>query len=89
MTDKELIDKARAVGVELRACPGDRDRLAGWLLKELADECGKLTVTVAAFDEVASILADFDWEHDDRQYALERIEMIVLPRHDEEGSDDA
>jgi hypothetical protein len=27
--------------------------------------------------EVRALLAAFDWEHDDRQYALERIEMIV------------
>jgi len=24
------------------------------------------------------VLAAFDWEHDDRQYALERIERIIL-----------
>jgi prevent-host-death family protein len=27
--------------------------------------------------EIRAILAAFDWEHDDRQYALERIEMIA------------
>ena len=27
--------------------------------------------------EIRALLAAFDWEHDDRQYALERIEMIV------------
>jgi hypothetical protein len=26
---------------------------------------------------IRALLADFDWELDDRQYALERIEMIV------------
>lgn len=28
--------------------------------------------------EVRAVLAAFDWEHDDRQYALEAIERIVL-----------
>jgi hypothetical protein len=27
--------------------------------------------------EIRAILAGFDWERDDRQYALERIEMIA------------
>ena len=31
----------------------------------------------AQIAEIRAILAAFDWEHDDRQYALERIEMIV------------
>jgi len=36
--------------------------------------------------EIRAILAAFDWEHDDRQYALERIEMIVAT--DDEDQDD-
>ena len=28
-------------------------------------------------NEIRALLAAFDWETDDRQYALERIEMIV------------
>lgn len=39
---------------------------------------GESRATVAAFDEVARILAAFDWEHDDRQRALEAIERVVL-----------
>jgi hypothetical protein len=27
---------------------------------------------------VRSVLSAFDWEHDDRQYALEAIERIVM-----------
>jgi hypothetical protein len=34
------------------------------------DDAGKLA-------EIRGILAAFDWERDDRQYALERIEMIA------------
>ena len=43
MNDQELAAQARRVGIELRAragrvaAGGDRDRYAGWLLKELAD----------------------------------------------------
>jgi hypothetical protein len=40
------------------------------------------TTTVAAFDRVAAVLAAFDWEHDDRQLALEAIERIVLAGDD-------
>jgi len=36
VTDEELIAAAREVGAELRRRPGDLDRLAGWLLAELA-----------------------------------------------------
>ncbi len=39
---------------------------------------GESRATVAAFDEVARILAAFDCEHDDRQLALEAIERVVL-----------
>jgi hypothetical protein len=31
----------------------------------------------AQLAEVRAVLAAFDWEHDDRQYALEAIERIV------------
>ncbi|HEY3652362.1 MAG TPA: hypothetical protein VGL33_30640 [Streptosporangiaceae bacterium] len=36
MNDQELIARAREVGLELRRRPGDLDRLAGTLLRELA-----------------------------------------------------
>ena len=44
MTDDErdLIARARELGPALRASTGDRDRLAGWLLKELADLAERL-----------------------------------------------
>lgn len=35
--DHALIGRAREIGTALRASNSDRDRLAGWLLKELAD----------------------------------------------------
>jgi hypothetical protein len=40
--DRQLIARAREVGPALRASTGDRDRLAGWLLKELADLAERL-----------------------------------------------
>jgi hypothetical protein len=43
-----------------------------------AEDTRRHRATLAAFDEVARILAPFDWEHDDRQLALETIERIVL-----------
>jgi hypothetical protein len=43
-----------------------------------AEDTRRHRATLAAFDEVARILAAFDWEHDDRQLALEAIERIVL-----------
>jgi len=41
-TDRQIIAQAREVGPTLRASSGDRDRLAGWLLKELADLAERL-----------------------------------------------
>ena len=38
----------------------------------------------AQIAEIRAILAAFDWEHDDRKYALERIEMIVATDDDEQ-----
>lgn len=40
--DLDLIARARELGPSLRASSGDRDRLAGWLLKELADLAERL-----------------------------------------------
>jgi hypothetical protein len=43
-----------------------------------AEDARRHRATLTAFDEVARILAAFDWEHDDRQLALEAIERVVL-----------
>jgi hypothetical protein len=40
--DRDMITRARALGPALRASSSDRDRLAGWLLKELADLAERL-----------------------------------------------
>jgi hypothetical protein len=56
----------------MRECAELR-RLLGQVLAVLAerqDESRQLA-------EVRQVLAAFDWEHDDRQYALEHIERIV------------
>lgn len=39
--------------------------------------------------EVRAILAAFDWEHDDRQLALEAIERIVMDDDEEPEPDPA
>jgi len=41
-TDRDVIARAREVGPALRASNNDRDRLAGWLLAELADLAERL-----------------------------------------------
>lgn len=41
-TDRDLITQAREVGPALRASNSDRDRLAGWLLAELANLAERL-----------------------------------------------
>jgi hypothetical protein len=48
-------------------------------LGKLADVAERLDGTEDAgrLAEIRAILAGFDWEHDDRQYALEQIEMIA------------
>lgn len=82
--DRQLVARAREVGPALRASSGDRDRLAGWLLAELADLAERLADAAVLADEdvkrlarIRVVLARFDWEHDDRQLALEAIERIV------------
>ena len=40
--DRDLITRARQIGPALRAASSDRDREAGWLLKELADLAERL-----------------------------------------------
>lgn len=62
------------------------------VLDEDARHPAESRATVAAFDEVARILAAFDWEHDERQLALEAIERAVLtggqPDDDEDQGDE-
>ena len=41
-TDRDNIAEARRVGALLRASDGDANRLAGWLLAELADLAERL-----------------------------------------------
>lgn len=77
MTDqdaRDLIARAREIGRPLRADKNDRVRLAGWLLGALADQLERDSARLA---EVRAVFDAFDWERDDRQYALEQIEMIV------------
>ncbi|MGO9080457.1 MAG: hypothetical protein ACLQDY_15670 [Streptosporangiaceae bacterium] len=52
-------------------CPAGR--LLGYVLAAL-DTAGPEPGRLAA---IRGVLAAFDWEHDDRQYALERIEQIA------------
>lgn len=49
------------------------------LLRRLDLEAAEAVPDLAAgqLAEVRGVLAAFDWERDDRQYALERIEAIV------------
>ena len=48
-------------------------KLLGWLL-DVIDGLGDAT---ARLDAIRAVLAAFDWEHDDRQLALEEIERIA------------
>ena len=41
-SDRDLIKQAREIGPALRSSNSDRDRLAGWLLSELADLAERL-----------------------------------------------
>jgi hypothetical protein len=44
-SDRQLIGQARELGPALRASTDDKQRLAGWLLKELADLAERLAGT--------------------------------------------
>lgn len=53
----------------------------GQLLKQLDDDAEAAPDPAAAqLAEVRAVLAAFDWETDDRQYALEKIDDIVNGR---------
>lgn len=67
-----------ALGVA-RVLLGD---LAG-LAERLGGDEGQAAEDAGRLDEIRAILTAFDWEHDDRQYALERIEMIVAVDDDQ------
>jgi len=54
--ERDLITRAREVGPALRASTSDRDRLAGWLLAELADLTERLTQRLADEQEQAHAL---------------------------------
>ena len=41
-TDRDHIAEARRIGPDMRVSVSDRDRLAGWLLAELADLAERL-----------------------------------------------
>ena len=57
--------------------------IAGWVGRAN----GEPRASLAAFDEVTRILAAFDWEHGDRQLALEAIERVVLTGGQQEDDD--
>jgi len=71
----------------------ERDRAALLRLAEVAAQAAREIGPESPEDDVAedtrrlaeirALLAAFDWEHDDRQYALERIEMIVADYDDQ------
>lgn len=76
---------------ELASAPLTRPPGREWMLR-LASVLEDL---LAAHDEdgrqlgeVRAILAAFNWESDDRQYALEAIEMIVAGADDEDQGDE-
>ncbi len=74
MNDQELAAEARRVATKLSGSRSDLGRLAGALLAAQADRAERLN---GDLDAIRGILAGFDWEHDDHQYALEQIEMIA------------
>jgi hypothetical protein len=76
---REFLAAARQRGVEelppsllMRECAELR-RLLGQVLAVLAERQDD----ARQVSEVRALLAAFDWEHSDRQYALEAIERIV------------
>jgi hypothetical protein len=60
----------------MRECAELR-RLLGQVLAVLAERQDKARDDARQLAGIRQLLAAFDWEHDDRQYALEAIERIV------------
>jgi hypothetical protein len=74
--------RAAVASAPLTAPPGREWmlRLAsvlGTLLAELDLDEDQADEDTRSLDAIRGVLARFDWEHDDRQYALEAIERIA------------
>ena len=84
--DRRRIDEARELAA-LVTPDAVRERFPGWgddLLPAYVEAfttaryvLGDLAATAERLDRIRVVLAKFDWEHDDRQLALEAIERIV------------
>ena len=77
-----LMDACTAAGVETGTF--DR-RILGWLANYEPETCAVIAGLISRaaggagqLAEIRGVLAAFDWEHHDRQYAMERIEEITL-----------
>jgi hypothetical protein len=96
--DAVRVQQARAA---LKSFPSDAE-LARMPAAELVTWCVRMQGAAQLLDayvrqaetddagclrEIRDLLAGFDWEHDDRQYALERIEMIVGGYQEGEDTD--
>jgi hypothetical protein len=86
--ERDLIDRARELGPALRARTGDADRLAGWMLAELATLAEKLAennVTVVqshlarAAELVKAITADPDHARDS-EWNTQDVINVALSR---------
>jgi hypothetical protein len=78
--DRDVIAQAREVGPGLRAATGDRDRLAGWLLLELADRLERLgrpeERIVGLAERLTAAVGRIAQLEDDLRDALNRIHVL-------------
>jgi hypothetical protein len=51
--------------------------IAGLITRAFEAGLGDVSEDTLRLDTIRGVLGRFDWEHDDRQYALERIERIA------------
>ena len=72
--DTELVGLGQAELVAWVARMHGAAQLLDAYVRDAEDQAGEDT---RRLDRIRVVLAKFDWEHDDRQFALEAIERIV------------
>jgi hypothetical protein len=74
---RRLLDQVLAVTAEAVRDRDDLSEQLAGVIAARAEDAATFTTVRMQLGEIRAVLATFDWEFDDRQLALERIEQIA------------